>query len=241
MREYGQYCPVSLGSEVLADRWTPLILREMVLGSTRFNELERGLTGISRTLLAQRLRHLEQRGVVRRKPLPSGRGTDYHLTEAGRELEPIIMAIGEWAVRWLFAEPLPADVDPITLTWWLHRRVDPARLPDRRVVVEFDYTGADATTLWLLLDHGEPSVCVKHPGFDVDLVVATDPVSMMRVFSGITTLDAAVADDKIRILGSPGLAKAFGRWFLWSPFLPAVRELLAREAREARDATTAHR
>jgi DNA-binding HxlR family transcriptional regulator len=231
VREYGQYCPVSLGSEVLADRWTPLILRELVLGSTRFNDIERGLPGISRTLLAQRLRHLERKGVLRRIPVPSGRGNEYHLTDAGRALEPILTAIGEWAVRWMFAEPVPADVDPITLTWWMHRRVDAAHLPDRRVVVEFDYTGT--TTLWLVLDRGEPSVCVKHPGFDVDLVVETDPVSMMRVFAGITTLADAIANDKIRVLGSPKLAKAFGRWFLWSPFLPAVHELLAHEAREA--------
>jgi len=229
MREYGQYCPVSLGSEVLADRWTPLILRELVLGNTRFNDIERGLPGISRTLLAQRLRHLERRGVLRRLPTASGRGNEYHLTDAGRDLEPVIMAIGEWAVRWLFAEPLPSEVDPITLTWWMHRRVDTARLPDRRVVVEFDYAGADPTTIWLVLDRGEPSVCVKHPGFDVDLVVATDPLSMMRVFSGITTLVEAIANDKIRILGPPALAKAFGRWFLWSPFLPAVRDALAHK------------
>jgi DNA-binding HxlR family transcriptional regulator len=233
MRDYGQYCPVSLGSEVLADRWTPLILREMVLGSTRFNEIERGLPGISRTLLAQRLRHLELRGVLRRVPLPSGRGNEYHLTDAGRDLEPVIMAIGEWAVRWLFAEPLPVEVDPITLTWWLHRRVDIAQLPDRRVVVEFDYTGDDATTLWMVLDHGEPSVCVKDPGFDVDLVVATDPVSMMRVFSGITTLAAAIADDKIRIFGPPKLSNAFGQWFLWSPFASAVRIAVNNEKRSA--------
>ena len=202
MRDYGQYCPVSLGSEVLADRWTPLIMRELVLGSTRFNDIERGMPGISRTLLAQRLRHLELRGVLRRVPLASGRGHEYHLTDAGRDLEPVIMAIGEWAVRWLFAEPLPTEVDPITLTWWLHRRVDASRLPTQRVVVEFDYTGDDATTLWLVLDQGEPSVCVKDPGLEVDLVVSTDPVSMMRVFSGITTLTEAIADGKIRAVRS---------------------------------------
>ena len=102
-------------------------------------------------------------------------------------------------------------------------------LDSRMVVVEFDYAGADPTTIWLVLDRGEPSVCVKHPGFDVDLVVATDPLSMMRVFSGITTLAEAIANDKIRILGPPALAKAFGRWFLWSPFLPAVRDALAHK------------
>jgi hypothetical protein len=191
------------------------------------------MPGISRTLLAQRLRHLELRGVLRRVPLESGRGHEYHLTDAGRDLEPVIMAIGEWAVRWLFAEPLPTEVDPVTLTWWLHRRVDTTNLPDDRVVIEFDYTGADATTLWLVLDRGEPSVCVKDPGLEVDLVVVTDPVSMMRVFSGITTLADAIAADEVRLFGPSKLVKAFGHWFLWSPFITAVRTAVRNEKHSA--------
>jgi DNA-binding HxlR family transcriptional regulator len=226
-REYGQYCPVALGSEVVADRWTPLILREMVLGNTRFNDIERGLPGISRSLLAQRLRHLERKGIVWRSPSPSGRGSEYHLTPAGQDLEPVIMALGEWAVRWMFTEPEPEVVDPVTLTWWLHRRVDIDRLPDRRVVVEFDYRGADPTVIWLVLDRGEPSVCIKHPGFDSDLIVTTDPVSFMRVFSGIETLLDARSRGTVAIDGPPRLSRSFAQWFLWSPFAPAVREVVA--------------
>lgn len=107
-REYGQYCPVTLGNEVLADRWTPLILREMILGSTRFNDIERGLPGISRSLLTQRLKHLTRKGVVETRPARSGRGNEYHLTPAGKGLEPVIIGLGEWAARWLFTEPEPA-------------------------------------------------------------------------------------------------------------------------------------
>jgi DNA-binding HxlR family transcriptional regulator len=226
-RDYGQYCPVSLGSEVLADRWTPLILREMVLGNTRFNDIERGLPGISRSLLALRLRHLERKGVLQRRPASGGRGSEYHLTPAGRDLEPVIMAIGEWAVRWLFTDPEPAVVDPVTLTWWMHRRVDATRLPDRRVVIEFDYRGENATVIWLVLDRGEPSVCIKHPGFDSDVVVTTDAASFMRVFSGIESLDHARHRGAVTIAGPPSLTRAFGNWFLWSPFAPAVREVIA--------------
>ena len=112
MRDYGQYCPVALGSEVLADRWTPLILREMVLGSTRFNDIERGLPGISRSLLLQRLRHLERKGVVAIVPVAGGRGNEYHLTPAGKDLEPVIMALGEWTVRWLFSRSAAARRRP---------------------------------------------------------------------------------------------------------------------------------
>jgi DNA-binding HxlR family transcriptional regulator len=224
VREYGQYCPVALGSEVLADRWTPLILREMVLGSTRFNDIERGLPGISRSLLLQRLRHLERKGVVETFPAASGRGREYALTDAGRELEPVLTALGEWAVRWIFTEPEPATVDPITLTWWMHRRVDPDRTPEGRVVIEFDYRAPRShDVVWLILDRGEPSVCTSHPGFDPDVVVTTDAVAMMRVFAGIETLAAAVARGSVRLDGAPKLVRAFPRWFLWSPFAPAVR------------------
>lgn len=227
MRDYGQYCPVALGSEVLADRWTPLIMRELVLGSTRFNDIERGLPGISRSLLAQRLRHLERKGVLERVPAAAGRGSEYHLTEAGAELEPVIQALGEWAVRWLFDDPEPRQVDPVTLTWWLHRRVDGPRLPDERVVIELDYEGPDGTTIWLVLDRGEPSVCTKPPGFETDLLLTTEPVAFMRVFSGIETIDEAVASGTVRLEGAPRLRRAFGSWFLWSPFADAVRERLA--------------
>jgi DNA-binding HxlR family transcriptional regulator len=226
-REYSQYCPVALGTEVLADRWTLLILREMILGSTRFNEIERGLPGISRSLLSQRLRSLERQGVLQRTPARGGRGSEYHLTKAGQDLEGVLMAIGEWAVRWLHTDPVPATVDPVTLTWWLHHRVALDRVPDRRVVIEFDYEGADAMVIWLVLDRGEPSVCMKHPGFDSDIVVRTDPVSFMRVFSGIDSLADARRHERVVVDGIPSLTRSFGEWFLWSPFAPAVREVYA--------------
>lgn len=226
VREYGQYCPVALGSEVLADRWNPLILRELILGNTRFNDIERCLPGISRSLLSQRLRDFERTGVIELRPSASGRGNEYHLTPAGADLEPVIIALGEWAIRWRFSEPQPADVDPVGLTWWMHRRLDVDNLPDERVVVEFAYTGPQSTTIWLVLDRGDPSVCVKHPGFDSDVVLTTDPLTMTRVFSGLDTFSGAVAEGKITLAGVPSLTRAFERWFLWSPFAPAVRRRL---------------
>ncbi len=226
--DYGQYCPVSLGSEVLADRWTPLILREMVLGSTRFNDIERGLPGISRSLLLQRLGHLERKGVVARVPARAGRGNEYNLTPAGQDLEAVIMALGEWAVRWMYSEPVPAQVDPVVLTWWMYRRVDRSRLPDKRVVIQFNYKGPTKTVIWLVLDRGEPSVCNKHPGFETDICVETDPVSLMRVFSGIVSLSDAQLDGSVQIDGATSLTRCFASWFLWSPFAATVREVVAR-------------
>lgn len=227
MREYGQYCPIALASEVLADRWTPLIVRELVLGSHRFNDISRGLPGISRTLLIQRLRHLERKGVLERVPVPGGRGNEYHLTPAGRDLEGVIMAIGEWAVRWMFAEPQPREVDPITLTWWMSRRLAHDRLPSQRVVVEFDYRGGDPLRLWLVLDGQDGSVCIEHPGFDSDVVVTAEPVAMMRVFSGITTFAEATKAGTITVTGPPRLVRSLPTWFVWSPFAPAVHDRIS--------------
>jgi len=218
MPDYGRYCPVSLGSDVLADRWTPLILRELILGSTRFNDIARCLPGISRSLLVQRLRHLERHGVLETWPSPTGRGNEYQLTPAGRDLEPVLVAMGRWAVEWLFDELHPEEIEPVTLTWWMHRRVATDRLPPGRVVVEFDHTAPEKQQLWMVLDRGEASVCIQHPGFDNDLVVTTSTPALAAVFNGYTRWHDAVAGGAIKVDGPPSLVKALPKWFLWSPF-----------------------
>jgi len=220
--EYGRFCPVSLASEVVADRWTFLILRELILGNTRFNDIARGLPGISRSLLVQRLRHLERMQVIDTAPSRAGRGSEYHLTAAGWDLAPIVESLGRWAVEWLYDELDPHDVDPVTLMWWMHRRVDVGALPEGRVVVEFLHTAPERRTLWMVLDRGEASVCMQHPGFDSDvLVTATTPV-LAEVFSGRVTWPSAVADEAIDVAGSPSLARSLPKWFLWSPFAEAT-------------------
>lgn len=230
MKDYAQYCPVALASEVIAERWTPLIVRELVLGGRRFNEIDRGLPGISRSLLKQRLDHLESKGVVERVDLTHGRGHEYHLTPAGRDLEGVIMAFGEWAVRWMFSEPEPRNVDPVTLTWWMSRRLVADQIPDDRTVVQFDYRGDDPTRIWIVLERRDASVCTDPPGFESDVVVTTEPVTLMRVFSGITTYAHAVEDGSITLTGPPRLTRAVPSWFAWSPFAPAVRERLAADS-----------
>jgi DNA-binding HxlR family transcriptional regulator len=228
MPDYGKFCPVSMGAEVLADRWTPLILRELIIGSTRFNDIARGLPGISRSLLVQRLRHLERRGVLERWPSPTGKGSEYVLTEAGRDLQTTIMALGEWSVRWLYTETRPRDVDPRTLLWWMHRLVDRDALPARRVVVEFAFTGPDAETVWVLLEQREVSVCYQHPGFDSDVVVRATTGDLSDVFNGIDTWAAALESGRVRAEGPPREVRALARWFRPSPFAPAMAAEHAR-------------
>lgn len=224
MKDYAQYCPVALASSVIAERWTPLIIRELVIGGRRFNEIDRGLPGISRSLLKQRLDHLERKGVVERVAVATGH--EYQLTPAGRDLEGVIMAVGEWAVRWMFSEPEPREVDPVTLTWWMSRRLVADALPDQRTVLQFDYTGDDPTRIWMVIERRETSVCTDPPGFETDLVISTEPVALMRVFSGIVTYPEALADGTLTVTGQPRLTRELPHWFAWSPFAPAVREHL---------------
>ncbi|MCE5288581.1 MAG: winged helix-turn-helix transcriptional regulator [Nocardiaceae bacterium] len=224
MSEYGNFCPVALASDVVADRWTPLIIRELVIGNTRFNDIARGLGGISRALLVQRLRHLERKGVVETWPSPTGRGSEYHLTPAGKDLERVIDSLGRWAVEWLFDELRPHDVDAITLTWWMHRRIRPDRFPPRRTVVEFRHTSPASQVLWLVLDRGEVSVCQVHPGFDVDLTVTASTPALAEVFQGYAEWAEAVSDGRIEVSGMPRLAAALPSWFLWSPWHDVTRE-----------------
>jgi DNA-binding HxlR family transcriptional regulator len=226
--DYGSYCPVSLGSEVLADRWTPLILRELVLGNTRFNDIARGMPAISRSLLVQRLRHLERKGVVELWPSPTGRGSEYHLTAAGKELGGVVEALGRWAVEWLFEELHPQEIDPPTLMWWLHRRVDVSALPPGRVVVQFDHTAPIKQSIWMVLDRGEASVCLQHPGFDTDVIVTTTTATLAEVFNGLETWSHAIATEAIQVEGPPRLLRALPRWFLWSPFADGIRLRAAR-------------
>lgn len=218
-----------MSSEVLADRWTPLIVRELVLGNTRFNEIARGLPGISRTLLTQRLRHLERRGVVRTLPATAGRGSEYHLTPAGRDLQVVLEAMGRWAVEWLYDE-FDDDVDAVTLMWWMHRLVDRDSLPGGRVVIEFRHTAPERVSIWLVLDRGEPSVCMQHPGTDSDLVVTTPTSALARVFSGVDRWASAVSRGDIEVDGTPALVRALPTWFLWSPWAEQTRQRAERVA-----------
>lgn len=229
MPDYDNYCPVSMGTDVLADRWTPMIVRELLLGNTRFNDIARGLPGISRTLLVGRLKHLERKGVVELWPLPGGRGNEYRLTPAGEALRPIINALGKWAVQWLYHEFDANDVEANNLMWWMHRCVAVELLPPGRTVVQYDHTAPTRTTLWFVLDRGESSICTQHPGFDSDVIVTATTPHLAEVFAGICTWGKAVADGNVRIEGPPRLVRAVPRWFPPNGFAP---DMSARHAQE---------
>lgn len=233
MPDYGNYCPVSMASEVIADRWTPLVIRELVLGNTRFNDIARAMPGISRSLLVQRLRHLERRGVLETTPSPTGRGSEYHLTPAGRDLERVLDSLGRWAVEWLFEDLRPHDVPATTLMWWMHRRVDLDRVPPQRTVVEFRHTAPAPQVIWLVMQRSEVSVCLQHPGFETDVVVTASTPDLADVFQGYRRWSEALEEGRITVAGPPRLTDTLPRWFLWSPWAEATRERAHRDVQPA--------
>jgi DNA-binding HxlR family transcriptional regulator len=233
---YGQYCPIARACEILADRWTPLIVRELLADVHRFNDLDRGLPGISRSLLVERLRRLERAGLVERRAGP-GRAGEYHLTPGGRELQRVIDVLGGWGARWAFGDPRPAELDPIVLLWWMRRRVHRRRLPDRRLVIQFDFRGARAGSYWLVLERGDVSVCLQDPRFGVELRVVADLEAMFRVWLGRITLDEALRARSVRVEGSPTLVRAFPTWFAWSPMAQAVSAVGGPRSRAVAAAT----
>jgi DNA-binding HxlR family transcriptional regulator len=231
MGEYRQYCPVARATEILADRWTPLIVRELLAGSRHFNAIERGLPGISRSVLAARLRHLADGGVLECRRGERPNATTYELTEAGRDLVRVIDRLGAWGVRWAFGDPRPEELDPVLLLWKIHQRIRRQLLPNARTVVEFDFRGRHGRRLWLVLEPREISVCLKPPGFDPDLIVHAELSVFYRVWLGYMDYDTAVRSGAIVVDGRPALARELPRWLMWSP--------MARHVRAERERSTA--
>ena len=229
MNKYGQYCPMARALEILGDRWTLLIVRDLLAGPLHFNAVERGLPGISRTLLTQRLRLLQQAGLVERRPGMRGRPVVYALTPAGQGLLPVVDALVEWGAQWSFGEPRAEELDPLLLLWWMRGGINKERLPQHLVVVEFSFRGAGehADRYWLLLDKQDPSICLQHPGFDTNVLVRAELAALFEVWLGRVTFAEAIGDARIELDATPALARAFPRWFALSPTAGAVRAAAA--------------
>ena len=223
MKGYGQFCPVAKAAEIFAERWTPLVLRELACGSRRFIDLQRGVPLMSRTLLAQRLRQLESAGLVRSAAKANGRGHEYFLTPAGEELRPVIDGLGVWGQRWARSQMSPGDLDPGLLMWDIHRRLNVERLPARRVVVLFDFRGVPkhwqhVRSFWLVIQRAEVDLCLKSPGYEVDLVVDADLATLTKVWMGDLRLGDAMRSGLVRLEGPTALVRAFPGWLALSGF-----------------------
>jgi DNA-binding HxlR family transcriptional regulator len=221
MKGYGQFCPVARASEVLAERWTPLILRELLCGSHRFNDLHRGVPLISRSLLAKRLRELEEAGVVERRTVRGGhRAGEYHLTPAGKELRPIVESLGVWGQRWIVADVAEDELDASLLMWDVRRNLRQKELPDRRVVVRFEFTDVKGTEKrwWLLTEPDGADLCMTDPGFEVDLTLFASLRGMTRYWIGRASWHGLLKSGELRLEGPRWLQRALPRWLQRSPF-----------------------
>lgn len=211
---YGQFCPVARGAEIVAERWTPLILRELLCGSTRFSDLRRGLPGISPTLLASRLKVLASEGLVRVGE------EGYALTPAGEALRPVIEALGMWGKRWTRSELRPEELDAGLLMWDMQRRMDVEALPPGRVVVflRFRNVPRGPGAGWFVLDRPQVDLCLRDPGFDVDLWVEADLEAFTRLWMGELTFAEALQKRVLAVEGPERLGRAFPRWMRLSMF-----------------------
>jgi DNA-binding HxlR family transcriptional regulator len=231
MNRYGQYCPLARAAEILGDRWTLLIVRDLLCGTHHFNALERGLPGISRALLAERLSRLQQMGLLEREVEPGRRRTRYELTAAGQELKSVIEVMMQWGARWAFGEPEANELDPVLLMWWMRDRVCPEEVPQKRTVVEFSFRGMRKQKFWLVLKDGDVSVCLRHPGFEPDVRVEADLSTLLQVWLGRIRFEEAIRDRRIELDGMLDLVRAFPRWFALSRAAGTVRAAESRRTR----------
>jgi DNA-binding HxlR family transcriptional regulator len=217
VRTYGQYCPIARGAEIFAERWTPLIIRNLYLGCGSFSEILEGAPGLSRTLLSQRLKQLTRLGVVQSSAKADGRGHNYQLTSAGHDLFRVCQSLGEWGARWL--EIAPENLDPFVALWSMCNALRRERLPDRRVVIRFDFTGRSRRErYWLLIELGDTEICKTNPGLDEDLYIEAEAEAFVKWHAGQLTWAQATREGRIQLDGSPSLIKMFPTWNARSMF-----------------------
>ena len=219
---YKQFCPVAMAAEILCTRWTVVLLREFIAGSARFNDLRRGLPRMSPALLSQRLKELEAAGIVARTPAKGEPGIfEYHLTESGRELKPLIEAFGIWGQRWVASELSLQNLDVSLLMWDMRRSLNADPMPKRRSVIQFQYPALPAAqrSWWLIVG---PKIgvdlCSTDPGFDVDLYVSTDLRTMTAIWMGLDSVRKAQSTGRMLLTGDRQLASQMQSWLGLSPF-----------------------
>ena len=221
---YGQFCTVARGAEVLCERWTPLLLRELLCGSKRFNDLRRGLPRMSTSLLARRLKRLEEFGILQRAAV--GKVWEYSLTPAGEELRPIVMALGHWGARWIGSRLRDEALDAGLLMWDIRRFARIAEFPPRAVVIHFQFRDARTgeRVWWLVVEDGAADLCRDDPGRELTLVVDATVRALTEIWSGDRTPQQALQSHELRVDGARRDAQDLWRWLGTSAFAPTRRE-----------------
>jgi DNA-binding HxlR family transcriptional regulator len=217
---YGQFCPVAMAAEVVCTRWTALILRELLCGTTRFNDLRRGVPLMSPTLLSKRLKELEEVGVIVAVPTGQSGVVEYKMTEAGEDLRPVVMSLGIWGQRWVESSLSLKNLDPSLMMWDMRRSLDLTPLPPKRTTIHFMFPELTSTkrSWWLVIDGGKVDLCLTSPGFDIDLYVKSSLRSMTAVWMGMTTVKKEMGAGSIELIGDKQIAQSMQQWLGLSPF-----------------------
>lgn len=213
MRSYGQYCPISRATEILGERWTLLVVRNLLLGCKTFNAIAGGVPGMSRSLLVQRLQALQRQGLIQAKPRGGRRGNEYELTDAGRDLWSVVEPLANWGKQWI--ERQPEHTDPSFVLWaWIHVHLRRDRLPKRRVVVQFDFPEQPRAYrhFWMLVDRGEAELCSSHPRYENDLLVTAQSQAFTQWHLQEAQWSALLRAGSIQVKGPRALARALPTW-----------------------------
>jgi DNA-binding HxlR family transcriptional regulator len=217
---YRQFCPVAMASEVICSRWTPLILRELLCGTTRFNDLRRGVPRMSPSLLSKRLKELEQAGVIETRATGQPGIVEYHLTPAGEDLRPIVTSLGIWGQRWVDTQVSLKNLDPTLLMWDMRRGLDVRPMPPRRSNIQFHFPELPASRqfFWLVIDGPMVDLCQVDPGYEVDLFVECSLRTMTMIWMGLSTVQAELDAGRLDLSGDKMLARSMQQWLGLSPF-----------------------
>ena len=211
--KYGQFCPIAKAAEILCEKWTLLIIRELLMGARRFNELQRGISSISPTMLTKRINELTDSGLVIRKKMPGQKGYEYFLTEAGRELAPVINHLGSWGLRWARGQMENSDLDVELLVLYLMRSIQPAKLTGKETIIRFNFI--DLKTLnnwWIIVRENNVEICTEDPGRDIDVWFNVDLRTMIEIWMGDKTYKSAVREKKLQLVGDSSLINNVSNW-----------------------------
>lgn len=216
---YGQFCPVARAAEIIASRWTPVLLRELIVGSTKFSELRSGLPKMSPSLLSKRLRELEEAGIINK--VKANKGSEYHITESGKELTPLIMTLGTWGQKFITSEYAKHELDPTLLMWDIQRRLDTSFFPeDGRFVAQFFLVGApkERRNWWLIINNRKIDLCVNPPGYENNISIEASLRDLTELWMGKISVKEAKRKKLLILEGQKKYISSFEKWFLLSPF-----------------------
>jgi DNA-binding HxlR family transcriptional regulator len=217
---YSQFCPVAMAAEIVCARWTALVLRELIAGSRRFNDIKRGVPRMSPSLLSKRLKELEAAGIVEGRRAEGATVTEYHLTEAGEDLKSVIMPLGTWGQRWVETQLSLRNLDPSLLMWDMRRNLKPVPIPDRRCTIQFEYPELPSAKRrwWLVVEADAIDLCLVDPGYDIDLHVRCPLRSMTAIWMGHASVKGEIEAGRLELIGERTLSQSMQTWLGLSPF-----------------------